>query len=486
MSDGELELLAEALRGNRHVRTLDLNYNSFTDRGIVALVGALQSCVLAKVAADGNPCVTQGTRDQLNSMLLANALAPVHANDPAATVIDLSEMALKDTHVPLLADALRGNHHVHFLGLWNNLITGAGLRQLLPALRSSSVSTVSVDNCPASADSNELAVLQDICVHRTLALLKANSKGLDEINTAHIWQMTFFDDSAAQALADAMADNTVLQRIWVTDTELPDGGRSFTDVGAMCLERVIRNGVCGVVCVNIDSNTADTPADALPFSRIQHIGRACLENALRRVGTNDPTLLDLDLRFGQVVESQTSSRIFGVEEMMRLVAALRGNTNLRSLYIEHSMAHAMVDALLDVLPHSGIEDAIYHPQGAESLRLKGRLDELCTANRSRRLAAAASLKTHRPFQRLVLGALFTDRMCNAHAEQQGRYGLLPHDLLEMVADDLNKSNTSPFTHAGHEVLEQHQAVFAWHITNDAVTGRKRKRVSGPRPSNSSA
>lgn len=472
--DEELELLAVALRDNRHVRTLDLNYNSCTDRGIAALTGVLQSCVLGKVAADGNPQITQGTRDRLNSMLLSNALAAVHANDPAAIVLDLSEMALRDTHVSLLADALQDNRHVHFLGLWNNLITGAGLHQLMPALRSSAVSAVSIDNCPASTEATALAALQAICVHRTLALLKANSQGYNEVNTAHIWQLRSFDDSSAQALADAMADNTVLERIWVTNAEHPDGGgRSFSDVGAMHLEHVIRNGVSGVVCVNIDFDTAD----ALPAHRIQQIGRACVENALRRVGKNDPALLTLDLRFGQdVVESRSSMCIFGVEEMIRLAAALRGNTKLRGLYIEHNMPHVMIGTLIDVLPYCGIEDATYYAQDEDSIRLQSRLDEQCAANKSRRLAAAASLATHRPFQRLVLGALFADRMHNTQQRPDGL--LLPQDLLEVVADSLNKSKTSPFTRAGHQVLAQHQAVFAWHTTIDAASGQKRKRASG--------
>lgn len=471
VTDDELRFLAVALRGNQHVRTIDLNYNqSITDRGIQALASVVQSCVLTKVAADGTPHVTQGARNRLIRPLLSNALTSVHANDPATTVIDVSEMALRDTHISLLAKALRGNRYVKFLGLWKNSITGAGVSQLLPALRLSAVSAVSIDNCPASVDEAARLALEDICVHRTLELLRTNATELDEINTVHIWHLNYFGDCAAQALANALAENKVLQRIWVTDTELPGGSRSFTDTGAAHLGRVLSNGICGVVCVNLDFNTAD----ALPVRSIRQLGRACFENALRRVAENDPTLLRLDLRFGQdVVGSRASSSIIGVRGMRRLAKALRRNTELRSLHVGDSTTEA-IDVLLDVLPYCGVEEAVYDSY-CDAVRSKERLAELLAANRSRRLAAEASLAVHRPFQRLALCAMFTSMMCGVdRAEPQV---LLPDDLLDVIADKLNRSKISPFTHANYQQLPKHETLFAWHDVSSARDGRKRRRIA---------
>lgn len=491
-NDELLQLLAIALRGNQHVRSLDLKLSTaVTDLGIQALIDVSQSCVLSKVSVLGmglfmgtHPRITQGMTDRLVRQLLHNALTAVRANDPAATFLDLSEMALRDTHIPTLVDALRGNRHVVFLSLRDNLITGAGVAELLPALRSSAVSTVTVDRCPASTDQAVPSALQDVCVPHSLALLRANAVGLDEIDTKHIWHSSLFNDSAAEALADAMANNTVLATISIEDTELPAGGRSFSDVGAAHLERVLGNGACSVVCVYYPSDVALSP------TRIQQIGRACFGNALRRVHKNDPTLVHLDLNFGQdAVESEDSRWIIGAEEMIRFAAALHCNTELRHLSVPDCPTEVM-KVLLRVLPSSGIEDATYYPhcmsydadetsrRYRETRRLHDELRELCAANRSRRVAAEASLLVHRPFQRMLLCALFTTTLygidCVVH---KGCHGLiLPKDFLGMIAGRLEKSKTSPFTHAGHHQLTKHKTAFAWHTMRTATNEHKRRRT----------
>eukprot|EP01044_Picomonas_judraskeda_P005357 COSAG03_NODE_502_length_7397_cov_43.776469_8_plen_530_part_00 len=491
VTDAELQILAAALCGNRHVRTLDLNYNTFiTDQGIQALVDVLPSCTLCKVVADGTPLVTRGTRDRLIRKSLGNVLAAVRANDPAVDLIDLSEMALEDSHLLLVAEALQNNQYVHSVGLWkNDWITAEGMAPFIVALGSSAVCTVSVTNCPASTDEAMLASLQAVCVPRCLALLKANTIDLDEISIEHIWHSGMFDDSAADALAAAIENNTRLQRIWLTAAALPNGGWSLTDAGAAHLERALGNGVCGVVCVNVD-------CVELPASRVRSIGGHCFENALRRVAENDPLLTELDLRFGQV-QSDTmvqheleqggidrQDTLIGVHEMTRLAAVLHGNTELREILVDKDTPEAAVRVLIDVLPCCLVECAVFHPDRYnDDIHLQvlvDRLAELSGANRSRRRSAAASLVLHRPFQRLAVGALSVDSMYATTQPAQVRKRLaISHDLLEMIIHELDKSTTSPYTQAKYQELPSHKVVFAWHAIAQGVSAQKRRRVVRP-------
>ena len=56
--------------------------------------------------------------------------------------IDMSEMALEDHHLLLLADALRENRHVVGVVLWmNEQLTAAGMAPLLKAVSEKRVRT---------------------------------------------------------------------------------------------------------------------------------------------------------------------------------------------------------------------------------------------------------------------------------------------------------------------------------------------------------
>ena len=452
--DDELLILADAIRAssNTHLHTLDLNYNPhITDAGILALVEVIPHCKLEKVVADGNAIISRSARDQLIRASLANKLAPVHANSPLTRHIDMSEMALEDHHLLLLADALRENRHVVGVVLWmNEQLTAAGMAPLLKALETSTVCHVYLDNCRAADDAGIRASLEAICAPRTLALLRANDSRLQSIFTRFVWHSTGCSDAVAEALAEALVDNTVVSRLLAeaatADQHIGVTGTPLTDVGVRHLLRVLSNGTSGLFWVRLGGLNQSMNADIIG-QRQEQIVRACVENCLRRVAANDPSVTSLDLTLGMddIVEGSLEimdvpeTHVFTTARMTRLAEALRQNTELRSLHFgdaglaRENIPDATLEALAEALPHCGVERVTIPSSGIDpSSGIAGtphpseqRVAELCAANKARRLAAAASLALHCPFQRLALAALATDSMYAAPESML----LLPHDLL---------------------------------------------------------
>jgi hypothetical protein len=162
---------------------------------------------------------------------------------------------------------------------------------------------------------------------------------------------------------------------------------------------------------------------------------------------NDPSVTSLDLTLGMddIVEGSLEimdvpeTHVFTTARMTRLAEALRQNTELRSLHFgdaglaRENIPDATLEALAEALPHCGVERVTIPSSGIDpSSGIAGtphpseqRVAELCAANKARRLAAAASLALHCPFQRLALAALATDSMYAAPESML----LLPHDLL---------------------------------------------------------
>ena len=139
--------------------------------------------------------------------------------------------------------------------------------------------------------------------------------------------------------------------------------------------------------------------------------------------------------------------------MTELVNALRGNTVLREInwWDNEAVTDESMDVLAAVLPQTAVEFA----EMASSDR-EAEMNALCEANIVRNQSIEASIATSRPYQRLLLAAVY-----------QASHVHLSEDLLLSVANCLSKSAQCPLTRAG-EALPSHSEAFAWHAVGDAA------------------
>ena len=120
----------------------------------------------------------------------------------------------------------------------------------------------------------------------------------------------------------------------------------------------------------------------------------------------------------------------------------------------------------DSLAQSGVEQIItLESSNSDSAfsATRTKLTAVTAANKARNLAQAASLATHRPYQRMLLAA-----MCSMDTVAAP----LSPDLMLTIMQHLRGSCTTPFSHTGETTELQ---TFAWHLQGGAAIGIGKKR-----------
>ncbi|KAG9069808.1 hypothetical protein KI688_009133 [Linnemannia hyalina] len=185
-SDGA-KALAEALKTNSTLTTLDLGNNSIGSDGAKALAEALKTnSTLTTLGLGNNSIGSDG----------AKALAEALKTNSTLTTLDLGGNSIGFDGAKALAEALKTNSTLATLHLWNNSIGSDGAKALAEALKTNSTLTT-LDLKYNSIGSDGAKALAEA--------LKTNST----LTTLHLWNNSIGSDGA-KALAEALKTNSTL------------------------------------------------------------------------------------------------------------------------------------------------------------------------------------------------------------------------------------------------------------------------------------
>jgi hypothetical protein len=402
---------------------------------------------------------------------LSGHLRIVCANSsPGLRTLNLSRLDLADADMDQLSTALLHNTTLRGLNLQRQRrLTGAGFSKLIPAL--SGPRRIFSLKLPRRFKRNPevsqlLQALHNLCAERLLAALRADDRDLTHVQTKDSYCMGFGDEEA-EILAEALTRNTHVQSVHMT----AGAGRicTISKSGQQAIAAAVSSDGCGVTTVRLDSTSID-PALATA------IGRACWVNALRRLRANDPALKRANFNGNPFFDESPRDRL------TELKNALRGNTHLRAIefpqipvgndelqQLQAAVEYTAVEAVGTVgvtTPSMQIVADETMSQLDAALRdgVAAGLHRALVANRSARVRGILSLQVHRPFQRLVLAAIYYSSSV-----------ALSLDVLEIIVGHLRSSLTNPHRHVGNHVLASHDEAFAWHRVEKSVVDRVAKR-----------
>jgi hypothetical protein len=316
-----------------------------------------------------------------------------------------------------------------------------------------------------------------------LASISANSPHLQELYVDESWLPHDLDEEAHLVeLSRALYGNTHLWRIVDFRDSNPPYDRDSSDD-----EDTDTDGLSNVSLDHILAGIERSDVTTVSFgfgvrdllsSRGQRIRRACTNNALRLADANDPRITDLKL---------CAQAGFTDADIPRVVQVLRNNTFVTKLTFSGSLMpltntiDEITDAGVNVLLRDLGDLAMCRVTGVDfdycqhlSSSLVQRVEEICRKRKAVAGMRAASLRLHRPFQRLLLAQIYELPLLRAD---------FPAELMLTIADCLKASETSPFTHANDRNMPDHRAAFEWHATawrgggpTGGPTGAKRQKL----------
>lgn len=138
-------LVAEALRGNTHVRTLDLSWNELESAGVSLLLPALRESAVELVDFCGCEKISDDMKSQVISVCLPKTCRRLAADDPELTAVKLQQSKMGPftvEHITDVIDALLGNSHLLSLHITSNCLTYGHLQQLAQVLGESPASSI--------------------------------------------------------------------------------------------------------------------------------------------------------------------------------------------------------------------------------------------------------------------------------------------------------------------------------------------------------
>ncbi|KFH68943.1 hypothetical protein, variant [Podila verticillata NRRL 6337] len=321
MGGKEFARLAEALKNNSTLTTLDLRGNSIGDNGAQALSETLKTnSTLTTLDLRGNSIGDNG----------AQALSKTLKTNSTLTILDLQENSIGDSGAQALAEALKINSTLSTLHFKRNSIGDNGAQALSEALKTNSTLTTLNLWCNLIGPYGARMLSEALKTNSTLCTLdlQENSirdNGAQELSEALKANLTLttlhlsynaIRDNGAQALAEALKTNSTLTTLELT-------GNSIGDNGAQALAEALK--------INSTLITLD-----LRDHSIGSIGIQALSEALK---TNS-TLTTLDLRDNSI----------GSIGAQALSEALKINSTLTTLDLqENSIGDSGAQALSEAL-----------------------------------------------------------------------------------------------------------------------------------------
>ncbi|KAK3819060.1 MAG: hypothetical protein J3R72DRAFT_529307 [Linnemannia gamsii] len=270
----ELEPLAEALKTNSTLTTLNLRGNSIGHNGAKALAEALKTnSTLTTLDLWNNSIGSDG----------AKALAEALKTNSTLTTLNLNRNSIGGDGAKALAEALKTNSTLTTLNLEYNKIGDDGAKALAEALKTNSTLTILSLEYNKIGDDGAKALAEALKTNSTLTTLdlRGNSIGSD----------------GAKALAEALKTNSTL-------TTLDLRGNSIGSDGAKALAEALKTNSTLTIL-------------SLEYNKIGGDGAKALAEALK---TNS-TLTTLDLRGNSI----------GSDGAKALAEALKTNSTLTTL-----------------------------------------------------------------------------------------------------------------------------------------------------------
>ena len=543
--DAELEELARAIRGNQWVDLITIDSPLLTNATVGCLVAAMADCRVDSVWIN-SPLMSDHWMNEFAAACMHRLVRPVQANSPKVTCLELRDMIVDSDIFALVAAALIGNTHLHRLDInstnaINDLfqhdspdIRGAAIREhLVPALARSNVCVLEAWYAlEGGLSENERDVA--LSIQATMAprylrwlaggntlpydrdLLWSTSKDVDtdrELLVGNVWPAKF-GDPEARDLGLALKTSSTSSVHTLDFSMWPDCFNeyesSMTACGWRALSQGIKCGHCGVVgwteptydCLhrwNDGDYDCRQDQDGRWASCRKLMFDACRCNALRLLSANDCCLTTFVWR----VSAEDANGCAALAD------AVQGNTYLSELHFTedkheddlgsntaaprrlnvvemNAICRAISGSLLEVVSMAGAPGGSGpNPDGfalCADDELVAQCNRLCARNKSCR----GSVQRNRPYQRLLLAAIF-------HGLPTAHF-LLSVDIVELIAEHLRTvtlyrrpsrrvavavgashsspgSNigmyrTCPFSHAHYTVLPSHQEEFAWHANAD--------------------
>ncbi|KAF9176758.1 hypothetical protein BGZ50_009716 [Haplosporangium sp. Z 11] len=236
----ELGLLADALKTNSTLTTLDLRNNSIGDNGAQALSEALKiNSTLTTLDLSANSIGDNG----------AVALSEAFKTNSTLITLDLSANSIGDNGAQMLSEALKTNLTLTTLNLRNNSIGPNGAQALSETLKSNSTLTALELQYNSIGDNGAQVLAEALKTNSTLTTwdLSANSIG----------------DNGAQALFEALKTNSTL-------TTLNLRNNSIGSKGAQALSEALKvNSTLAALDLrnnSIEDNGAQALSEAIKAS----------------------------------------------------------------------------------------------------------------------------------------------------------------------------------------------------------------------------
>ncbi|KAF9946037.1 hypothetical protein BGZ72_000747 [Mortierella alpina] len=258
----ELEKLAEALKTNMTLTTLDLERNSIGDNGAQALSEALKT---------NSTLATLDLRDNSIGPNGAQALSEALKTNSSLTILSLGLNLIGSNGAQALSEALKTNLTLTTLTLGDNLIGSNGAQALSEALKTNSTLTTLTLGRNSIGDNGAQALSEALKTNSTLTTLTldVNSIGPNgaqalsealKVNsslTTLTLGSNLIGDNGAQALSEALKTNSTL-------TTLDLRRNSIRSNGAQALSEALKTNPTLMTTLNLDVNSiGDNGAQAL-------------------------------------------------------------------------------------------------------------------------------------------------------------------------------------------------------------------------------
>ncbi|KAF9177643.1 hypothetical protein BGZ51_008505 [Haplosporangium sp. Z 767] len=331
----EFEVLAETLKTNSILTTLNLKDNSIGDDGALALSEVLKiNSTLTTLDLRGNSIGNNGAR-ALSEALMTNstlitldlrnnsigdngalALSKALKNNPTLATLDLRNNWIGDNGAQALSEALMTNSILATLDLWNNSIGDNGALALSEALMiNSTLTTLNLEK-NSIGDKGAIALSEALMTNSTLTTLDLENN--------------WIGDNGARALSEALMTNSAL-------TILDLRGNSIGDDGTQALSEVLKNNSI-LTTVNLRNNSiGDNGAQALSEALMTNSTLTTLDLRNNSIGDNGALALSEALMTNSALTTlNLEKNSIGDNGALALSEALMTNSTLTTLDLENN------------------------------------------------------------------------------------------------------------------------------------------------------
>ena len=488
ITDAEVEALAAVLPGNTTIREIMLSGNpAITRKALQHLLPAIRACNVRKCTFDSIPDLDAGP-DQIftveqdihnacsvNDKRIRNrefegSLDLVRTNSPDETVLNFSVLSsyefLRDKHLTDAGTALVGNTHVRKIVMSEDDedpgVSVESFGRLLLGIRSSRVCEIELDGCELPRHTTEN--LYKACLVNALARVAAN-------DADHVLRIGDVGETSSwlHDVSSQLANNNHVQMLDLSKAP------SLTSVGVTHVVHAVESsGIVEIIWPGEGVGGEAAAADEFKarFRPLwERATQACLRNTLRHVAANDGAFRKLVFgqrpnlhlsRFGEVnpgVDSITQADLHNLAVALPRDALGLNPKVLQLDFTGTAHSHHLLDwsPLIHAIPQSGVVSMSglrdwpteYGVRDSRWRQSKSFLEQLCTMNREYREKSAHSLRMHRPFQRMLLAALYEFTAAS-----------MSHDTMLLINDCLDRSYDCPYR--ATKIAIRNAPLFAWH------------------------